>query len=298
MNLVAMVCLVAAAIAVYLGIMIHRQMGGSAWMNAPAGGAAPGDRVPQEGFFSNTLAVPLAFGVAWVLKDVWWALGFVFHFTCHELGHSLVAWLGGYWSLPLFVGFALVSGEPSYVVIAFMFAVEGAGLWLAVRRRSAPLFILCAALAAGQVFLSFLTGKPEWSAWMHFGGCAGELVLPVLLIVTYYLRLPDLLRWDFFRYPVMVAAMCSLIAAGNHWSQASADPETGILWGESITKSRDTGNDMVKLVRESGWTPSRIADRYADLTRVCSGGVVVCYLWFLFQTPGRRREDAPVGDGA
>lgn len=291
MNLVAFVCLVAVAIAVYLGIIIKRQMGGSAFLLAADSAGSQNYRVPQGGFFANTLALPLAFLAGWVLKGSWWMFGFFFYVTCHELGHSLVAWMGGYWSFPVIVGIALVSPEPSYLVTGAMLLLLGWGLWTAAVSNGVQFFLLCACLAAGTVYLSFFASTGQWQSWMHFGGTAGEFVLPTLLILAFYHRFPDRLRWDFFRYPLLLAAMCSLVASAQRWHEVRGDPENRILWGKPISQSRDTDNDWVKLVRESGWTPQQIADSYANLGLACSGAVVMYYIWFLGKAP-RRPEDA------
>ncbi|MFC1679969.1 hypothetical protein ACFL2T_07155 [Elusimicrobiota bacterium] len=282
-----MVCLVALAVGGYLIFIISGASGGSPMTS---GGATvdQGDRVAFDSPHVNALAVPLALAAGWLLTDVWRVLGFFFYVTCHEIGHAAAAWLGGYWSFPVPAGVAIVSGKPSFFVSAAVAAAIAYGLWIAGTKRWYPLFVLFLALAAGQAYLSFVVDQAGWEQWMIFSGCAGEFILSAVIIMAFYHRLPDVLRWDFFRYPLMVAAAFTLMASAHFWMGVQSDPETMILGGDEISTSRRTSHDMVRLVRVSKWTARQVADRYATVYRASFAGVFAYYLWFLLIASTKR----------
>ena len=247
MNLPAFLCLAALALFGYLGKLIYDNSGGGGWaLDTPRDKKSP---LAFDNPMANALALPLAFGLAWLLKDVWWALGFLFHGPCHETGHALVGWLGGHWAFPDMVAWTSMSQDTSPIVIGIVALTLGTGLYFSWRWRSPVLFLLCAALGAAQVYLTFFASPQEHMHWFIFGGCAGELVVPTLIIWAFYQRLSDRLRWDFFRYPFLVAAMCTLVMAAHRW--ADVDERKNFF-----AANAESGADMTKL--QPRWTQEHI----------------------------------------
>ncbi|MFA6316480.1 MAG: hypothetical protein WC943_03605 [Elusimicrobiota bacterium] len=278
MSLVAVLCVIVLAIAAYLYHVI-RGSGGGGWDSSPLLEESPVLAAAPSRPWADGLAVLVCLGLGLLIRDVWWALGFPVHVMFHEVGHSAVAWLGGYWSLPLPFGFALNSAEPSPLVALAFASLLAWGLRTALRSRSLLLGALCAGLAAGQAFFLFFAGRQADEAWMLFGGCAGEMVVPALLISAFFRPVPGRLRWDFFRWPVMAAAAFSLAAACWHWEWSLPDPEHRIMWGEAISTTKETGHDIVRLIRQHGWTAGDAAARYALVGRLSLLLVAAVGVW-------------------
>ncbi|MEI7527348.1 MAG: hypothetical protein WCK76_00280 [Elusimicrobiota bacterium] len=273
--MIAFICLLALAIAFYLYRLIAQSGGGFSIGGSVQGGAAPA-------FRSSPWAVPAALAAGWLLKDIWPTIGFPFHVMCHELGHSLVSWLAGRWSFPVIAGVAVTDYAPSLFLSAL---VAGALVWLAwqaVTNRN-PLLLFCSALLiSGFLYLQFIASPKEFHAYLLFGGHAGEFIFPAVLIAAFYYPGPAGWRWDWFRYPVMAAAACSLAAAWHFWLKAGADPVNGI-YGIDISDPQVAGQDIARLVAGSGWTARQAADRYLLLGKAAWGFVAVFYAWFLLR---------------
>lgn len=272
--MIAFLCLLALAIGIYVYRSFAQFGGGfSGGLAEPAGEARP--------FNTSPWAVPAALAAGWLLKGLWRnALGFPFDVMCHEIGHSLAAWLGGRWSIPVIAGIAMTDSAPS----TFLSVLVAGGIawlsWKAVKARSPLLLFCCALLIAGFVHLQFIVPAKQFEEYLLIGGHAGEFVFPALLIAAFYYRGPAGLRWDWFRYPFMIAAAFSLVGAWQFWAKAVADPVTGI-YGVSVADRSVAGSDVARLIGGYGWTAQLAVDRALLLGRAAWLFVGLVYLRFL-----------------
>lgn len=281
--MIAFICLLALGIAIYLYRLVSQAGGGVSLVDAQSG-AAPAV------FHTSPWAVPLALAAGWLLKDFWIIIGFPFHVMCHELGHSLVAWLAGRWSFPVIAGVAVTDHSASLFLSVLVAGAIGWTSWQAVKARSPLLLVCCALLISGFFYLQVVAGPAEFQEYLLFGGHAGEFVFPAVLIAAFYYRGPAGLRWDWFRYPVMAASACSLTAAWFFWVKAGADPVNGI-YGVNISDPKVAGDDIARLVAGAGWTARQAVDSYLSLGKAAWVFVAVFYFWFLLRR-------APAGEKA
>lgn len=277
--MIAFLCLLSLVIIVY----VYRSF-------ARLGGSFPGGMAESAGepppFATSPWAVPAALAAGWVFKGLWReGLGFPFDVMCHETGHSLTAWLGGRWSIPVIAGVAITDSAYSLFLSVLVSGVIAWLVWKAVRARSPLLLFCCALLIAGFVHLQFLVPEGQFEEYLLLGGHAGEFVFPALLIAAFYFRGPAGLRWDWFRYPFLVAAAFSLVGAWQFWAKAVGDPVTGI-YGVSVADRSVAGSDISRLIGGYGWTAQLAVDRFLSLGRAAWLFVALVYLGFLFS---RRR---------
>lgn len=278
--MIAFLCLLSLAIGIYL----YRTVSGF------GGGFGGGAVTPEETgpLVSSPKLLPAALLAGWLFSGLWReALGFPFDVMCHEVGHSLVAWLGGRWSIPVIAGIAMTESAPSTLLSVL---VGGAIAWLswrALKARSPLLLFCCALLLAGFVHLQFIVPAKQFEEYLLLGGHAGEFIFPALLIAAFYHRGPAGLRWDWFRYPVMIAAAFSLVGAWQFWAKAVADPVTGI-YGVSVANRSVAGSDVARLIAGHGWTAQLAVDRALLLGKAAWAFVAAVYLWFTL-----RRSPAP-----
>jgi len=203
---------------------------------------------------ANRLALPVVFGAAAALNLIGInLLGFVMSITYHEFGHAAASWLGGRWAVPIPVAALTFTGsDRSWLVAALLFAAVG---WLAERaqrERRWPALTLCSAVLLAQIAMMAIASRERWQMWMVWSGCAGELVFGALGVIAFYHRVSERLRWDFWRYPVL-----------------------------AVSASRDSGNDMVRLVKEHGLSPQAIRRSYVLLAQAGAAAIALHYLWFL-----------------
>lgn len=273
--MIAFICLLALGIMIYVYRLLTQTGGGGSLGRLDGESGAP-----AAALRTSPWAVPLALAAGWLLKGVWRnAIGFPFDVMCHEVGHSLVAWLAGHWSFPIIAGLAMTDCAPSLFLSVLAAGVIAWLSWQAARTRNPLLLFCCALLTAGFIYLRFIAGTEEYGQVLLFGGHAGEFVFPALLIAAFYYRGPANLRWDWFRYPVMAAAAFSLVGAWDFWLKAGIDPETGI-YGVKISDPRLAGQDIARLAAQFGWTARLAADRFLLLGKGAWAFVAVFYCWF------------------
>lgn len=243
----------------------------------------------------DALALPLAFAAAYLSKLLVLP-GFLlewFRAWLHEFGHAFAAWLSSRAATPLalFPGFAWASTRPdksAVVFVCFLFLIGVVG-YRAAKARSGFLFGLAIALFLLQVIFTFLLPARLSEIAMIFAGCGGELILGTLLVVGFYYRLPDRMRWDFFRYPLLLAGAYAFGAAFSTWIRALHDTRA-IPWGTGFGGRDDEGGDMNRLV-DFGWSTSYLTRSYFALALVCAAVMAAHYFWFLARSKPSRTGD-------
>jgi Zn-finger nucleic acid-binding protein len=240
-----------------------------------AGGA---ERVAFDDPLVCGLALPIAllFGLvveaAGPLKLLAWL--FV-SMPLHELGHASVAWFGCHYALPLPFFTFTVTEERSFFVGMALAALLMAAVLLGARERRRYLFVMgCAGLAL-QAFMTIFVSNATSIRMFTWSGCGGEILLATLLLVSFHYRLPDSLRWDFFRFVALAIGAVALTHALVFWhgvSQNLNDLPVGSTLG-----GKDDGNgDMNKLLGW-GWSGRGIVRSYLGLGYACLAVVAAHY---------------------
>lgn len=265
----AFICLLGLGLLIYV-YRLFAQLGGG---GGSFSDGSSGWRLPTKHW-----AVPLAVLTGWLVKGTAITLLILpLRVFCHELGHSLIAWLGGCWSFPSISGHAITDPDPSKIVSA----MAAAGIvwigWQGIRLRSALLLACAAPLAAGFVYFHFFAGPQRLLECILFAGHAGEFVFPALLIAAFYAKGPSTWRWDWFRYPLMAAAAWQLAASWQFWTKAAVNPVMDI-YGASIYSATVVEQDIARLVNGMGWTPRLAADLYLLLGKAAWLSVLLAYI--------------------
>jgi hypothetical protein len=199
--------------------------------------------------------------------------------TLHEMGHSLAAVLGGRWAFFVPFAFTFTGEDVSPVVVAAVLGGAGWLGWRCVQERCWGWAALCAALIAAQIRMAFIATADDWRMWMVFFGCGGELVLSALMVMAFYHRLPERLRWDFWRWPVLLLGALAFFEAAIFWR--NMDPGlSATLGGDSVAQSRENDQDMVRLVRVWHWTALELLRAYRALGLAGAVGILLHYAWF------------------
>ncbi len=235
----------------------------------------------------NGLALPAAIAAAFLAKLLILP-GFLldwFRAWLHEFGHAFAAWLASHAATPL----ALVPGlawastsrdKSTFVYLCFLFLLGVIG-FRALRARSWLLLGFAGTLFVMQTILTFGVSERTAERVMVFCGAGGELILSTLLVIGFHHRLPDRVRWDFFRFLALPSAVYVFGAAGIMWVRAQSDPRA-IPWGTGWGGRDDPGGDMQRLMA-FGWSEGELTHAYLSLLVICSAVIVGQYLWFLWK---------------
>jgi hypothetical protein len=229
---------------------------------------------------TGAAALPIVFLVAGLLHamGVGDLANIVIGGTLHEMGHAGAALLGGRWAFFVPFAFTFVGHDVSIIVVI---AMLGGAAWLGrlcVEERCWGGAALCVLVAAAQIRLTFLSSADEWEMWTVFFGCGGELALSALMVMSFFQRLPDRLRWDFWRWPVLVLGGLAFFEAVLYWQKM--DPELrATLGGDAVSQSRESDQDMVRLVRDWHWTAAELIRAYRGLGLAGIAGIAAQYAW-------------------
>ena len=197
----------------------------------------------------------------------------------HEIGHALVAWLGGFPAAPL--PFVNVSWEyRSAVVVFLVVGALAAGLTTAVRRRRPYLAALAALGLAVQGCLTLLVSGATCRHWIHLAGCAAELALGALLMVGFHYRPSDRSRWDHARYLALLLGAVALVGGLSLWIHLRDDLAL-LPVSQALGGLRDPDGDLGRLLADWGWTPSGLVRAYLALGYACLAVVGAHYAAFL-----------------
>ena len=225
----------------------------------------------------NLLAPPVVIGLAWLISVS--PLGFFFQaffIWIHELGHATVAWMSGYKALPLPMGWTNISPEKQdfvYWGVLFLLGVFFVAGWK--ERRLWPL-IIAPIIAVAQWWMTWKV--PEWRTemWITFGGVGGEFYLSALMVVAFFVDLPEKFRWGSCRYLFLFMGAACFLDSYIFWREVAAGTED-IPWGTMIHGEGDEGGDMNKLHEGWGWPIQKIYQTYNAIGTTCLIAVAAIY---------------------
>jgi len=237
------------------------------------------DRVPFDQPWLDIGMYPLAalFALLITSSDGAMTLMLPAQIFIHELGHAIPSWLSSRRALPLPCGVTFWEEEQSLFVGFGMVFLLGVLMVHAYRERR-PFGI---ALGTGALlllaFFSLGISNDRSFEWTILGGVAGEFWVSTLMIVSFFFRMPDRLRWDFFRLLIIFPAFTTWVAATRLWfgiATGSADMPTGSIFGGS----HDEGGDLNRLMNEYGWAADELTRFYTGLAVLTGALILVVYV--------------------
>ncbi|MGA7122182.1 MAG: hypothetical protein WBY94_18915, partial [Polyangiaceae bacterium] len=224
------------------------------------------ERFPFDDPLIRLYALPAAFALAalatfaggpmpvWIFVDLP-------SMVLHELGHAVTAWIAGRFAVPIPFLTVIRDGRSATTTVVVLGLACGAA-FAGYRSRRPALIVFGAVLALLHV-AAFALSESQAREWFLFGGCAGHILFSTLLVVAFYVPLPDWLRWDFWRFAALLFGATGLLYAAKIWFPAARDASL-VPMGSAVGDKKD--GDMSILVARFGWTPERLASVYAQLT--------------------------------
>ncbi|WP_017297137.1 M50 family metallopeptidase [Nodosilinea nodulosa] len=240
------------------------------------------DLLSFQNRYSNGLIFPLLL-LAGMLMNAMPIVNVLFRgikIWIHEFGHATIAWLAGRRAIPLPIGWTSVDPRRSFFVYVGILILLGLLFWAGRREGKRWPMVLAVLLAVVQFYMTWLMSANQFDMWLLFGGIGGEIYLSALLIVSFYLPLPEYFRWDFYRFPVVLAAAFCFWDQVWLWQRVPSGKASipfGSMWGDV-----DDG-DMNRLINDHSWTPGDIIGTYSTLTHLCLLGIFAVYSYTLFR---------------
>ncbi len=141
--------------------------------------------------------------------------------------------------------------------------------------------VLAVVIALLQFWMTWLMPLSTFNVLFAFGGIGGEFYLSAFLMVNYFFALPQYLRWDFYRFPVVLGAAFTFWDRVGFWHQVSRG-QASIPWGSIWGGPNHSGGDMNLLV-QYGWSSRQIIESYNHLGKFCIVAIMGTYFYFVLK---------------
>lgn len=231
----------------------------------------------------DLLTLPISLLLSALVSFSWFGrlLLFPVQIQFHELGHALPAWLSGRAALPLPFGFTFWREQQSLWTTLLMLLLAGLFVWRGARESRPFAMLVGTALVLATIWLSWVVPTARSRMIVIVGGGAGELLLPCLLLVSFYFPLPDRLRWDFFRFLVVLPAAGSFWASLRMWL-AVRDGSQAMPIGSLL--GREGSGDLERLIAEYDFSAPELADLYLQLSVLAAALLLATYGTFALRS--------------
>lgn len=241
----------------------------------------------------NTFVPPVLLALVWIVHLTPFKMLLTgFHVWMHEFGHSTVAWLCGWRATPLPIGWTPVEQEHSNFVyggVLLLFVLLAGAGWL--ERKVWPI-LAGVGLAGLQFFMTWKMPEARKEFWMVFGGVGGEFYLSTLLMMSFWVQLPDKFKWGMCRYVFFLIGASAFLHIWLMWRDVYRGIEE-IPFGTLIHGEEDIGGDMNRLMDDYGWKKFTIRRTYWLLGWGC--WIALGVMWLLFALRLNRVADWVVG---
>jgi hypothetical protein len=249
-----------------------------------SGAPLSGERLGFDDPWVNLLALPCALLLSWLvsLTTLGRLLLYPVQIQFHELGHAIFAWLSSRAALPLPFGFTFWREDKSLFTGACVLFLLGVLAYRGFHEGRRFAVALAGLLLAVFTTLTLIVHNDTSLMLMIAGGIAGELTLTTLAIVAFFFPMPDRLRWDFFRFLVLVPAVGVWLEGARLWR--------GVVRGQrelpmgSIRSATDGSGDLDRLIADHHFTPEGLGDGYYALVVVTGLILVLTYGWFAYRS--------------
>jgi Zn-finger nucleic acid-binding protein len=216
-------------------------------------------------------------------REVLWWLSM----PVHECGHAVAGWLGSRFSVPLPLFTAILNADRSpFVYAIFVGGVGYVGYRAYLRRRPYPA-VVSAALILGATYFSGIATDATSQMFFTWGGVGGTFALSTFLIASFYYRLPDRFRWDYFRFFALVFGALVFVSSFDFWIEIARGKQV-LPTGSAIVGRDDSNGDLNRLLDEFGWTVPKLVRHFVRLGQGCSAVIAAHYAFFLRKAYLRR----------
>jgi Zn-finger nucleic acid-binding protein len=211
----------------------------------------------------------------------------------HELGHAAASWLSSRIAIPL-PFFTFWYDDQSVLMGLIVAGVLGWLLFHTYREKNWFMFSSASVVSLAWAVTTFLVPPSTTLMWQILSGALGELVFGAFLLVAFHFGLPDRMRWDFWRWLVLIPAGLCFTQAALLWRTVSTDVSQ-MPWGSAI--GSDSDGDMNRLVKQFGWNANELADFYLTIAYLGLTALAIAYTYAAYRFLQRKRGQTPFSKG-
>lgn len=195
----------------------------------------------------------------------------------HELGHAIVANLGGVLAIPIGVmGFTMwFSYERLYLFVFLLLCAQIFLLYKAYELERSFLFTVGIFILIVNIKLTFFLPIIKLHQYVSAAGLAGEILLPMVGLSLFFFDIEDIPRWNFWKFVVAGYVTVGYVSTLKMWYRIMTYQQP-LPFGSalSVDGASDTNGDLNRLVA-AGWTEQSIRHFYVNAIKL-SILVILC----------------------
>jgi hypothetical protein len=203
----------------------------------------------------------------------------------HEVGHATIAWFSGRKATPLPFGWTNVSLDRSVIVYICFLTLWGLLLYGGYKEQKRWTIGIASAAILLQFLMTWFNSQDTFEMLFAFGGVGGEFYISTLLVVGFYLPLPDQWNWGFWRYLALFMGASTFLNSFSFWHQIKQG-NAEIPWGTMFNGSGDSGGDMNQLI-DFGWSNGQIVNTYNAIGQACLWTMLIIYGLHIIKSQGK-----------
>ena len=243
----------------------------------------------------NLIAVPVVMLLSLLFCSTGFGrlLAFLVGMPFHEMGHATASWISSRIAIPL-PFFTFWFDDQSVGMGVIVASVLGWLLFHTYREKNWFMLGSASVVTLAWAVMTFLIPPVQTLMWQVLSGALGELVFGSFILVAFHFALPDRLRWDFWRWIILIPAGLCFTQAVMLWRTVSSDVSQ-MPWGSAIGSESD--GDMNRLVQQHGWSANELADFYLSVAYLGLTALVIAYSYAAYRFIQRRRGQALFAKG-
>jgi hypothetical protein len=192
----------------------------------------------------------------------------------HELGHSSVAWLCGFWSIPsLWV--AVTSDTRGFLMPVLILGAAGFLIWRSWLKERWGLVALGVVIVLLQLWGTLMIKADTARMLIIFGGDGMGMVIATLLMASFFFGKGTQLYKGSLRWGFCAIGAAAFVDIFSLWWATRTD-KGRIPFGE---QERAGPSDATKLVDDFGWTIDQLVNRHVTVGVVCLVVLAAVYAW-------------------
>lgn len=252
---------------------------------------------PKAGLKIILLSLPVCFLIAILANSVGIThlLGWYFiTIPIHEMGHALSAWLGGRPALPLgaiipMAGVTMIAQERSLAFRVFEVLILSYLGSKAIYKKNQVWVFLISLYVFGFALMNLLVSESQLGMIITMGGVAGEFVLSTFMVISFYYDLGKSIRWDFFRFFILLAGSFGFTSTAMLWDKI-ARGSANLPLGSFLNGPGDESGDIDKLIMTYGWMPRGVVGFFQSLSLICLVVIFLHYVFFALKSLRARKK--------
>lgn len=208
-------------------------------------------------------------------------LGMMTIVQMHEMGHAIVANLGGIPALPIGVmGFTMwFSYNRIYIFALILILVQVYFLYRFYQNEKLFLFFVGLFILFINLKMTFFLPVIKLHQYISAGGLIGEILFPTIILSLFFLDIEIIPKWSFWKYVLSGYVLLGYTATLKMWYRIAIFKQS-LPFGSALSSdgASDTNGDLNRLV-SAGWTEHSIRQFYFNSVKMSLTIIIISIVY-------------------